>query len=146
MKQLVAAVLLVLFGSFGAKAEGALAIALPGDVATDGISYGWSYNYDNAADASAHALSECRTADDAPRETRELCRIVATFRDRCVAVAVDPRDGTPGHGWAIANSQSDADRDALDACERASDQKNKGYCRLIGGGCDGKPDKQRAAR
>lgn len=145
MKRVALAVFLLLLGALAARAEGALAIGLPGDVEADGISYGWSYNYEGEADARERALDECKTAEEAPRETRELCRIVKTFRDLCVAVAIDPREDTPGHGWALARTQEDADRDAVAACERASRDANKGHCRLIGGGCDGNPDKQRAS-
>ncbi len=100
-----------------ALAEGALAIGTTGDVAKDGIAYGWSYNYRTREAAIKRALDQCRGRQQGPVER---CRIVATFRRKCVAVAEDPVPGTPGTGWAFGPDKRTAVQQALAACRAAS--------------------------
>src|SRR5947207_13856882 len=77
-----------------AVAAGALAVAMPQDVAAEGFSYGTAYNYDTEEEARSRALARCRESKSDMR--RELCTVVATFRQQCIALAMDPDDGTPG--------------------------------------------------
>src|SRR5579871_1976503 len=84
-------------------ADGALAVALPPDVAKKGFSYGYSYNHPDADKAEADSLERCRNSTK-NESLRALCRVTENFRDRCIAVAMDPRDGTPGVGWSIADN------------------------------------------
>lgn len=39
---------------------------------------------------------------DNAEAAKKECKVVAEFRDKCVAIADDPKDGTTGFGWAIA--------------------------------------------
>ncbi len=100
-----------------ALAEGAVAIGSTGDVAKDGIAYGWSYNYGTREAAIKRALDQCRGRQQGPVER---CQIVAVFRRKCVAVAEDPVAGTPGTGWAFGPDGTTAQQKALAACRAAS--------------------------
>ena len=85
------------------RAEGAIALGLPDDVARDGAAAGWAVGQP-AGKAADRALQQCRTRPDVPQATRDLCRVIRVFTDACVAVALDPEDSTPGFGWAVALS------------------------------------------
>jgi hypothetical protein len=134
---LAAVTILLAMSPIPALAEGAVAIAEPRDVAKDGYSSGISYNYGNASGAEERALQECRNSRDASPETRKLCKLVRTFRNQCVAVALDPEAGTPGAGWAIGNTKDLAERDALRACEDTAGRNRQGKCVVTAFGCDG---------
>jgi hypothetical protein len=135
---LAAIAILLALVPHAARAEGAVAIAAPSDVAKDGYSSGISYNYATAADAEARALKECRESRDSSPETRKLCKLVRTYRDQCVAVALDPEAGTPGAGWAIGDTKDLAERDALRSCEDTAGRNRQGKCLVTAVGCDGK--------
>jgi hypothetical protein len=120
-----------------AFAEGAVAIADPGDVAKDGYSSGISYNFQTSEAAEERALRECRSSPDAPPKTRELCKLVRNFRNQCAAVALDPEAGTPGAGWAIGETLVLARRDALRVCEDTAGRDRQGKCVVTAEGCDG---------
>ena len=142
MKKFVAAAAvlggLFAFSPLPALAAGAVAVAEPADVARDGYSSGISYNFRTAAEAEDRALRECQSTTDAPPETRKLCRVVRTFEDQCVAVALDPKAGTPGAGWALGASLALARQNALDRCEETAGGDRRGECRVTAEGCDGR--------
>lgn len=133
-----AAALVALACSSPALATGAVAIAEPADVARDGYSSGISYNFRTATEAEDRALQECQNTADAPPETRKLCRVVRTFENQCVAVALDPQAGTPGAGWALGDSLALARQNALDRCEETAGSDRRGQCRVTAEGCDGR--------
>ena len=117
---------------------GAVAIAEPADVARDGYSSGISYNFKTEAEAEDRAHQACSTTQDAPPSTRQLCKVIRTFQNQCVAVALDPQAGTPGAGWAIGETSALARRDALQRCEDTAGRDRQGECRITAEGCDGK--------
>ncbi len=125
-------------GAGNAGAEGALAVGLPGDVAKQGLAVGWAVNHGTRADAEAEALRRCREAKEPPQATRDLCRVVETFDDACVALALDPDAGTPGRGWAVAETQAAAEAAALEDCRQGSDEKRRAACRVTLVRCDGR--------
>lgn len=134
---LVAAAILLVAGAGAARAEGALAIGLPEAGAQNGFAYGYATGYDDVETAKREALNTCRASrGGASRAVRRLCRIEATFRRRCVAVAMDPRDGTSGVGWAVADEKIEAERQALAACHETSREGERLSCRIDGSGCD----------
>src|SRR5262249_55081245 len=94
------------------RADAALAVGLPSDVAKQGLALGYALNYATKETAQAEALKRCREFRDAPQATRDLCKIVENFRDRCVAIALDPEVGTNGLGWAVAKKQELAEDQA----------------------------------
>jgi hypothetical protein len=125
--------------SAAAGTAGALAVALPADVAKSGFSYGYSNNYADAAQASAHALDACRTTKDAAKDAnlRSLCKVVQNYSNQCVAVAMDPAAGTPGVGWAVENDLQSAERKALGQCQETAGPGRRAACVIDHSACDG---------
>ena len=123
-------------------ADGALAIGLPADVARSGFASGNGINAPNTDAARAQALEGCRGSVGASEDARKLCKVIATFHDQCFAIALDPADGTPGVGWAVAASQDAANARALAQCRKTAGAKREKFCiipddRGTSGGCDG---------
>jgi Caspase domain/Domain of unknown function (DUF4189) len=115
------------------RTTGALAIALPADVANSGFSYGATYNYSTGAQARAKALEFCRNQS---KSLAYLCTIVRTFSGECVAIALDPQDGTPGVGWAFAKDPQTAERQALAKCESTAGSGRRDACKVDKTYCD----------
>lgn len=120
------------------SAEAALAVGLPADVAKQGVAVGWAVNHASKAAAEAEALRRCREAKEPSQATRVLCRIVESFEDRCLAVALDPEAGTSGIGWAVAGKQKAAEDAAMDDCAESAGQKRRASCRIALARCDGR--------
>ena len=120
-------------------AAGALAVALPPDVVKGGFSYGYSNDNSDSNHADAAALNACRTTKDAANDAnlRNLCKVVQDYANKCVAVAMDPKAGTPGVGWAVANDIMTAERQALGKCEDTAGADRRAYCVVDHSGCDG---------
>lgn len=120
-----------------ARAEGALAIGILNDDATKGFAAGWSRNLPTIAQAQELALQNCREEKTAPQNVKDACRVVRTFSNQCVIVALDPQAGTPGAGWAVAETRELAIRDAKRECDRTAGPARQGKCTAIFGYCDG---------
>ena len=122
-----------------AATAGALAVALPADVAKSGFSYGYSNNNADASHAQAAALNACRTTKDAANNAnlRSLCKVVLNYANQCIAVAMDPAAGTPGVGWAVANDLMSAERQALGKCEDTAGPSRRAACVVDHSACDG---------
>lgn len=122
-----------------AHADGALAVALPPDVAKGGFSYGYSNNNSDANHAEAAALDACRSTKDAAKDAklRSLCKVIQDYSNQCVAVSMDPAAGTPGVGWAVANDQLSAEREALNKCMDTAGPSRRAACVVDHSGCDG---------
>lgn len=118
-----------------ANATGALAIGEPQNLA-DGFASGWSIGQENEDVANAKAYEQCRDKADAPDQIRALCKVIRTFTDQCVAIALDTEPGATGTGYAVAPSKAETERRALEDC-RATAGNRAQYCRIINGGCDG---------
>jgi Domain of unknown function (DUF4189) len=120
-------------------AAGALAVALPDDVAKGGFSYGYSNSNSDANHAEADALDACRTTNDAKKDSRlrALCKVIQDYSNQCVAVAMDPQAGTPGVGWAVANDKLSAERQALNKCMDTAGPGRRAACVVDHSGCDG---------
>lgn len=121
-----------------ARAEAALAVGLPADVGRQGLAVGWAVNHATRKAAQAEALRRCREAKEPPQATRDLCRIVESFDDQCVAVALDPEGGTSGIGWGVAGTQKAAEDAALDDCAESAGPKRRQSCRIALVRCDGR--------
>jgi hypothetical protein len=117
-------------------ADAALAVGLPPDVAKQGIAIGYALNYAKREEAQAEALKRCREFRDAPQATRDLCKIVENFRDRCMAIALDPEIGTTGLGWSVAKKQEMAEEIAMDKCVDTAGKKRRDFCRITFTRCD----------
>jgi len=135
----VAAVLFAGAGlcSHHSLAKGALAIALPDDVAKSGFSYGLTINRSNAEKAKAAALATCQENTD-KEQLRPLCKVIVVFDNACVAVAMDPKERTPGVGWAVAPDKKVAEADAMYQCRATAGDSRRDFCQIQRStGCDG---------
>lgn len=121
-----------------ASAEGVLAVGITKDVEKDGFVIGYSVMKATVEEARERAMSSCRNARVANAEAaKKACKIVAEFRDKCVAIADDPKEGTTGFGWGVAATRADAIGQALDMCRKASSKERVSYCRPAHASCDG---------
>lgn len=133
---LLLATVAVLVCAGKARADGALAIGLPSDVAEQGFASGYSYNAGNIAAARETALEYCHKAPTNDR-TRALCSIVETYTRKCVAVAMDPKPGTPGVGWSVAENKLTAESEALARCAATAGAGRREACKVSNSNCDG---------
>jgi hypothetical protein len=121
------------------NAAGALAVALPPDVAKGGFSYGYSNNNDDVNHAETAALNACRSTKDAVKDAnlRSLCKVIQDYSNQCIAVAMDPAAGTPGVGWGVANDIMSAERQALGKCMDTAGPGRRAACVVDHSSCDG---------
>jgi len=116
-------------------AEGALAIAQPPDIVKQGYAYGTSWNYPTKEEAINNALERCRRTKSSARAA--LCKVVRTFKKECAVVAMDPKDGTPGAGWAVEATLEKATEKALEECRATAGSSRRKFCEVASkGGCD----------
>jgi len=130
---------MALAGAVGpAAADGALAVGAPADVAEEGYAYGFGVNLASTEEASTKAMRDCSTKSPGvdPRAQR-LSKIVQTFRNKCFAVAMDPKDATPGAGWAVADDQATAGNNALARCQETAGVDRVKFCKVTHSDCDG---------
>ncbi len=80
-----------------ARAAGALALGSCG-------AYGEAHDFRSPEEASRSALAKCKG---------ETCRVVATVRSGCAALAVDYANACGGHGWGKAARLGAAQNEAL---------------------------------
>jgi uncharacterized protein DUF4189 len=91
----------ILVGALGAaQAAGALAVGTCG-------AYGYGYDFRKADDARAAAMRKC---------TGNSCKIVATIRRGCAAMAVDAKHPCGSFGWAIDSHLGRAENLSLRRC------------------------------
>ena len=117
-------------------ADGALAVGSTSDVAKDGIAVGTSINYKTPDEAEQAALKRCKVYKPAPKAAAQ-CRSVGTFKGECYAVSFDPKEGTPGAGWAIASTKALAEERALANCQITAGEGRRDFCRIEESKCDG---------
>jgi hypothetical protein len=127
-----------ILGTPPARADGALAVSQMGDAARQGLAVGWAVDYASKDAAEKEALARCRASPEASPAAREACRIVETFSDRCLAIALDPEAGTTGVGWDVHKSREWAEEEAVERCAEASAPKRRGACRVALIRCDGR--------
>ena len=135
----VALVAVAALASAPAVADGALAVGSTADVAKDGIAVGTSINYKTADEAAQAALKRCRDYKPAPKAAAQ-CRSVGTFRGECYAVSFDPKEGTPGAGWAIAATKARAEERANANCRLTAGEGRRDFCRIDLSRCDEKSE------
>ena|ERR1700733_957722 len=118
------------------EAKSAFAAGIPDDVAAQGVALGTGYNYGSRESAEARALQECKAQQDAPQATRDLCKIVDHFDNRCIAISLDPKAGTPGFGWAVADSEDASNDQSLTMCRQSAGADRAPYCVVSLSQCD----------
>jgi hypothetical protein len=137
--QATVAVCVVTAASTGLVAAfGALAVGEPADVSKQGLATGNGYNYPTKEGAEARALKECLTFTGAPPTTRALCKVIITFEKQCFAIAMDPKSGTPGWGWAVRNEKAEAEDSAMDRCRKTAGSTRVKFCKVADSKCDEK--------
>jgi hypothetical protein len=52
-------------------------------------------------------------------------------------MALDPKDGTPGAGWALGDTQTQADDEALARCRSTAGANRSDFCKIDNQNCDG---------
>jgi hypothetical protein len=125
-------------------ADGALAIAMPvwGDP-SQGFHYSVKAGASDADTVASAVMSDCRAADNP--KIGAACRLIRSFRDQCVALAVngDAADTNVhdapliGAGWAIATDTATATSVAIAECDRMRKGRQKA-CQIMGQvRCDG---------
>ncbi len=129
-----------LLSATAARADGALAVGFPANVSKDGFAYGFSHNIRTPAEARREALDACRTTTAAAQSAKSLCMVVGTFSNECVAVAMDPKNGTPGVGFAIAADRATAEERALAFCTATEGVDRRGACKIDKSACDRRRD------
>jgi hypothetical protein len=136
------ALTLVLAGTLNgpdlARADAALAVGQPADVAKQGLAVGWAVDYAGTKAAGKEALVRCRGFPDAPQATRDLCKVVEVFGNACLAVALDPEPGTTGVGWGVHRNRDWAEDAAMEKCAETSAPKRRVSCRVVLIRCDGR--------
>jgi Domain of unknown function (DUF4189) len=118
-------------------AAGAAAIAIPPDEAKQGLAMGFSWNAATEDEARSVALAQCKKHAGSSALLLDLCKVAKTFRNQCVADALDPQVGMAGYGWAIADTLQAAKDQALANCKSTADPGRAGACRLGTAACDG---------
>ena len=119
-----------------ASADGALAVGSTANVVKDGIAVGTSVNYESASAAVEAALTRCRGYKPAPKAAAQ-CRSVGSFKNECYAVSFDPKEGTPGAGWAIAPTKELAEERAMAYCQVTAGEDRRDFCKIEESKCDG---------
>jgi hypothetical protein len=109
-------------------AVGALAAGIPDDIVNHGLSLFVYVNAPTIGEAEIKAIMGCQTVGSPT--SKSLCKVVATFTNQCAAEALDPKDGTPGYGWAIANTSDDARRLAMAKCRATAGADRQDACQV----------------
>jgi hypothetical protein len=109
-------------------AAGAVALGEPADISKDGVAIFTYVRAANSSIAKEKALAGCKALPNSSNTSKALCKIVATFEDQCVAQALDPQDGTPGFGWAMARNSKQAKEQALSNCRDTAGPTRKDAC------------------
>jgi hypothetical protein len=124
----VTALAIGLAGSGGCMAAGAIAVGEPAEIAKDGVAIFTYVNANSAEEAKQKALEGCRGLPNAPTTSTALCKVVATFENQCVAQSLDPENGTPGFGWAMARNSRLAKEQALSSCRDTAGPTRQDKC------------------
>jgi hypothetical protein len=118
-----------------ARAEGAIAIGASGNFAKDGFAFGGAFNKESTEEASRQALETCRKYEGAPKMAA-ICRVIMTFSRECYALSFDPKPGTPGVGWAVADDKEKAEERAQKNCEATAGAGRRDFCKVNQSYCD----------
>jgi hypothetical protein len=135
---------ITLFGSMMVQsspgvAAGAVALGVPPDIAKDGVASFVSIRA-TTEEAKKAALAGRKGMQISSKTSRSFCKIVATFENQCVATALDPKDGTPGFGWAMASNSAQAKKQAISNCRDTAGPARQDAC-IVGSKaiwCDGR--------
>lgn len=120
-----------------ARAEGAMAVGIARGGIAKGYATGFAVNQLTVKAARSNAVEQCRKTKSSNADARSGCEVVVTFRNKCVASAVDPESGTPGAGWGTGGTQQAADSQALARCRVKAGSERAEFCKVTDRDCDG---------
>jgi len=120
------------------EAEGALALGFPSDAPKYGVAIGWTVNFPNATEAEKRAMELCTSYEGTGPPAREACTVVDTFAKECLAIALDSEPGADGFGWAVRQTRSKAEHDAVANCRATANQGRVQLCKVVASCCDGR--------
>jgi len=120
-----------------AGAEGAMAVGIARGGIAKGYATGFAVNQPTVKAARSNAVEQCRRTKSSNADAKSGCEVVVTFRNKCVASAVDPQSGTPGAGWGLGGSQQSADSQALARCRVKAGTERAEFCEVTDRDCDG---------
>jgi Domain of unknown function (DUF4189) len=120
-----------------AGAEGAMAAGIARGGVAKGYSTGFAINQSSVNAARTNAVEACRKTKNSNAEARSRCEVVVTFRNKCVASAIDPKERTPGAGWGTGETQKAADSQALARCRATAGADRAEFCEVADRHCDG---------
>jgi hypothetical protein len=123
--------------SHPAWADGAMAVGIARGGVAKGYATGFALNQPNAKDARTSAVEGCRKQKKSNADARSHCEAVIAFKNKCVASALDPKDGTPGAGWGVGGTQQAADSQALARCRATAGSDRAEFCEVTDRHCDG---------
>lgn len=124
------------FFSRQVSAYGALAVGLPQNAARDGLAFGWALNHRSKEEAEEKATEHCRASNQSEAAVA-MCRVVETFAEECLAVALDREPGTRGVGWSVRQSLEVARAEAIAKCSATATPTREKFCELVLSRCDG---------
>jgi hypothetical protein len=131
------AVIAVTACSRPAGADGAMAVGVARGGVAKGYATGFAANLPNDKAARTSAVEGCRKDRNSNADARGNCETVVTFKNKCVASAVDPKSGTPGAGWGTGTTQKAADGQALARCRKTAGSERVDSCEITDRYCDG---------
>jgi hypothetical protein len=135
---LASVISLAVAGPDVAKAEGALAVGIARGGIAKGYATGFSINQPTVKAARSNAVEQCKRTKSSNADAKSGCEVVVTFRNKCVAVAIDPQRDTPGAGWGVGTAQEAADSQALARCRAKAGSDRAEFCEVTDRYCDGK--------
>jgi hypothetical protein len=107
-------------------------------VAKQGFAFGFVNDKASPNEAGTVALETCRKpGPNKPDSARALCTLVGNYHNQCVAIAMDPKSGTPGVGWAISPTMAVAQKQALANCRVTAGAGRREFCTVTNSHCDG---------
>jgi Domain of unknown function (DUF4189) len=120
-----------------AGADGAMAVGVARGGVAKGYATGFAANQASEKAARTSAVEGCRKDKNSNADARSNCEAVVSFKNKCVASAVDPKSGTPGAGWGTGTTQKAADSQALARCRKTAGSDRADSCQIADRYCDG---------
>ena len=117
-----------------AVAAGAIAFGSTGDVAKDGYSIGFAAGSASDEEARDSAIKSCRS--NGAKQSQDQCEVLIVFHKQCAAEAQDPKAGTPGFGFAVAENEDSAKSLAMAICAATAGKNRRKSCTIITSRCD----------
>ena len=113
-KTILASVILAAALCSPVHAEGALAVGVAEGGPKNGYAYTLHVRNSSASEAEKLALEGCRAQAKVYGVPEDRCRIVSSFRGRCVSVAFDTVERAAG--WALGDTSQHAVANAVAKC------------------------------